>query len=288
MIELGKYNDLRIYRETSIGLYLGEEETEEEDILLPTKYCPREFKIHDILSVFVYLDSEDRIIATNLRPKIVLHEFAFMQVSAITSVGAFLDWGLEKELMVPYREQRQNMEEGRWYIVFMDIDEKTNRLYATNKFEKRLSNENVGVKSGEEVDLLVYRKSDLGFSVIVNNKYKGLIFANEIFREINIGEKLKGFVKNIRDDNKVDISLQRSGYENVKDANTELVYGKLIENNGFLALTDKSSPDAIYAQFGISKKAFKKSIGDLYKQRKISIGKEGISLVEGEKSLEED
>ncbi len=276
MIEIGKYNELKILRTTSVGLYLGDDS--EEDVLLPNKYCPENFKLEDAIRVFVYLDSEERKVATNLTPKILLYEFALLQVSAVTSVGAFLDWGLEKELLVPYREQRQKMEEGRWYIVYLDIDEKTNRLFATNRLEKHLRNEDITLKVGEEVKLLVFEKTDLGFSAIVNDRYKGLIFKNEVFREIRIGDKLNGYVKNIRKDSKIDITLQAIGYTNYKYTNSELIYRKLQENKGFLAITDKSSPDEIYAQLGISKKAFKKSIGDLYKQRKIILQADGIVL----------
>ncbi len=277
MIELGKYNELKILKRTKFGLYLGDETGEE--VLLPNKYCPESFKLEDEIKVFVYLDHEERKIATNIKPKILLHEYALLKVTSVEDVGAFLDWGLEKELLVPFKEQRQKMEAGRWYIVFLDIDIKSDRLYATNKIEQRLQNEFLTVKEGDEVDLLVLQKTDLGFSVIVNNGHKGLIFKNEIFKELNIGDKFKGYVKNIREDNKIDISLQEIGYKNYGDTNTELVYRTLKENEGFLAYTDKSSPDEIYSKFGISKKAFKKSIGALYKERKISISPEGIKLI---------
>jgi predicted RNA-binding protein (virulence factor B family) len=277
VIEIGKYNDLTILRETSIGLYLGDEEG--EDVLLPTKYCPESFKVGDTIRVFVYLDNEARKVATNMIPKILLHEFAFLKVTAVESVGAFLDWGIVKELLVPFREQRQRMEVGRWYVVYMDIDEKTGRLYATNKIEKRLLNENIGVKEGEEVDLLVLQKSDLGFNVIVNHKYKGLIFENEVFREIHIGQKLTGYVKKIRDDNKIDISLHPMGFSSAKDPNIDLISRKLFESNSFLPLNDNSSPERIYNELGMSKKAFKRTIGIMYKEKMIEITEDGIKLL---------
>lgn len=276
MIEIGKYNDLAILRETSIGLYLGDEEG--EDVLLPNKYCPPAFEIGDVIRVFVYLDNEARKVATNMIPKILLHEFAFLKVTAVESVGAFLDWGLVKELMVPFREQRQRMEVGRWYVVYMDIDEKTGRLYASNKIEHRLTNDNLDVKEGEEVNLLVLQKTDLGYTVIVNHKYKGLLFENEIFRDIHIGQKLTGYIKKIREDNKIDVSLQPVGYESSKDPLSDLVTRVLYENNGFLPLNDKSTPETIYATLGISKKAFKRTIGNLYKEKTIEITDEGIRL----------
>ncbi|MCF8390348.1 MAG: GntR family transcriptional regulator [Bacteroidales bacterium] len=282
MIEIGKYNDLRILRHTSVGLYLGDESG--EDVLLPNKYCPEEYELEDIIRVFVYLDYDERKIATNIIPKIHLDEFAFLKVSSVESVGAFMDWGLEKELMVPFSEQRLKMEEGRWYIVYLDIDIETDRLFASNRLDNYLQNVALTVTEGEEVDLMVMQKTDLGFSVIVNNKHKGLIFQNEIFRELNIGDKLKGYVKKIREDNKIDISLQAIGFEKSIDINTDLILDSLKNNNGFLQLTDKSSPEEISSYFGMSKKAFKKSIGNLYKQKKIIIEAEGIRLIQEGKS----
>jgi uncharacterized protein len=202
-----------------------------------------------------------------------------LKVTSVTGVGAFLDWGLEKELMVPFREQKQKMMEGRWYVIYLDLDKKTDRLYASNRVERFLQNENIALKEGEEVDLVVFQKTDLGYSVIVNHAHKGLIFDNEIFQQIRIGDRLKGYVKRIRDDHKIDISLQPIGFRKFNDSNTELIYSQLNEYGGYLAITDKSSPEEIYSQFGISKKAFKKSLGTLYKQRKIEILPDGIRLL---------
>ena len=276
MIEIGKYVELKILRKTSVGFFLGDEGGEE--VLLPNKYCSENMKLEEELKVFVYLDSSEKKVATTLIPKISLHEFALLEVSSVSGVGAFLDWGLEKELMVPFREQRQKMEEGRWYIVYLDLDEKTDRLYASNRIEKFLRNEAVSLSIGEEVELLVLQKTDLGYSVIVNHAYKGLIYENEVFQELNIGDRLKGYVKNLREDNKIDISIHPLGYKNFNDANSELIFNALIEHEGFLPFTDRSTPEEIYSQFGISKKAFKKSIGALYKQRKIEILPQGIKL----------
>jgi len=277
LIEVGEYNNLEILRETSVGLYLGDETG--EDVLLPNKYCPESYKIGDELEVFIYRDYADRKIATNLTPKILLHEFALLRVASVVEVGAFLEWGLEKDLMVPFSEQRQNMEEGRWYVVYLSKDEETDRLYASNKIEKILQNEVLTVDAGEEVDLLIYRKTDLGYSVIVNNQHKGLVYNSDIFRELNIGEKLRGFVKKIREENKLDISIHPIGYLNFNDSNVETIYKALIENEGIINLSDKSPPDKIYMQFGISKKAFKKAVGALYKQRLITIHPDSIKLI---------
>ncbi len=278
MIEIGKYNRLKIVRQASVGLYL--EDDSGEDVLLPNKYCSENMKMEEFIEVFVYRDSSDVIVATTLTPKILLHEFALLQVNAVTEVGAFLDWGLEKDLMVPFREQRQKMELNRWYIVFLALDKKTDRLYASNKVEKFLQNETISIKEGEEVDLVILQKTDLGFSAIINQKHKGLIFDNEVFKDLNVGDRLNGYIKKIREDNKIDISIQPIGYKNFNDANNALIYKALEGNNGYLPITDRNTPEEIYAQFGISKKAFKRSIGALYKQKKIEIQPEGIKLVE--------
>lgn len=277
MIEIGKYNDLEILRETSIGLYLGDEEG--EDVLLPNKYCPKEFVIGEKIRVFVYLDNEARKIATNLIPKILLNEYALLQVVAVEKVGAFLDWGLEKDLMVPFREQRQRMEIGRWYIVYLDIDKKTGRLFASNKIEQRLQNEEISFNVGDKVDLLILQKTDLGYSVIINHLHKGLIYENEIFTELNIGQQLPGYIKSIREDGKIDVSLQAIGYRDSIDPNQDLIMRKLYENEGFLTLNDKSPPEKIYSELGISKKAFKKTLGAMYKERVIEITEDGIKLI---------
>lgn len=278
MIHIGQHQDLTILRHTTVGLFLGDDEGD-EDVLLPNKYCPEDFEIGEKLNVFVYRDHEERIIATNLMPKILLHQFAFLRVTSVSNVGAFMDWGLEKELLVPFREQRQKMEEGRWYIVYLDIDKKTDRLYATNKIEKRLKNEPLTIQEGQEVDLMVMKKTDLGFSVIVNQQHEGLVYNNDIFKRLNIGDKLKAYVKLIRDDNKIDISLQPIGFENFNDPNCEMILKKLKSQKGFLPITDKSTPEEIYSQFGVSKKAYKKAIGTLYKQRKIVLQPDGVKLV---------
>jgi predicted RNA-binding protein (virulence factor B family) len=278
MIEQGKFVRLSIVKRSTFGLFLGDEAGEE--LLLPNKYCTDSMKPGLEADVFIYRDSEDRKVATTLTPKIRFHEFALLKVTAVAKVGAFMDWGLEKELMVPFREQPQNMEEGRWYIVYLDLDQKSDRLFASNRVERHLQNDKLSVAEGDEVSLLVWQKTDLGYTVIINHAHKGLVFENEIFTDLNVGEKLKGYVKKVRDDNKIDISLQAIGYLKFNDANSELIFSALKENQGFLPLTDKSSPEVIYAQFGISKKAFKKSVGALYKQKKILIETSGIRLLE--------
>ena len=279
MIEQGKHIELKIAKRATFGLYLADESGEE--VLLPNKYCSDGMTPGDTIEVFVYKDSEGKKVATTLTPKIFINEFALLKVTAVTGVGAFLDWGLEKELMVPFREQKQKLEMGRWYIVYLDLDKKSDRLYASNRVERFLQNDQISVKEGDEVALVVLQKTDLGYSVIINHAHKGLIFDNEIFQEIRVGDRLNAYVKKIRDDQKIDISIQPIGFRKFNDSNSELIFKKLEENNGFLAITDKSSPDEIYTQFGISKKAFKKSLGALYKQKKVDIHPDGIKLIVG-------
>jgi predicted RNA-binding protein (virulence factor B family) len=277
LIPIGEHQELTILRHTSVGLYLGDE-AGEEDVLLPNKYCPEDFEIGDKLTVFVYRDSDERKIATNLQPKILMHEFALLRVTSVSNIGAFVDWGLEKELLVPFREQRQKMEVDRWYIVYLDRDTKTDRLYATNKLEKKLQNKTLTVREGEAVEVIIMKKTDLGFSVIVNQQHEGLIFESEIFTTLNIGDKIKAYVRQIRDDNKIDISLQPAGFENFNDPNCKKIIDQLKDHNGVLPLADKSTPEEIYEALGMSKKAFKKAIGTLYKQRKIVLQPDKIQL----------
>ncbi len=277
MIELGRFYDLQILRPSNTGLYLGDETGDE--ILLPDRFCPEDFDIKEKIKVFIYKDNEGEKVATTQIPKISLNEFALLEVKAVADVGTFMDWGLDKDLMVPFNEQRQKMEADRWYIIYMEIDGISNRLYGSNKIDKFLQNKNLTVEEGEEVDLLIWKQTDMGYSVIVNNVHSGLVFENEIFKELNVGEKLKGFVKKIREDNKLDISIQPLGYKNAIDPNVESVFFTLKENNGFLAIIDKSSPEDIYEKFSMSKKAFKKAVGALYKERKIEIKSDGIKLV---------
>ncbi len=278
MIEIGRYNELIIDRHTSVGLFLTDGKGNE--VLLPNKYCPEKYELFDKIEVFVYLDHEERPIATNIEPKIALHEFAQLRVSDVNNVGAFVDWGLEKELLVPYSEQRQKMQPGRWYIVYLNYDQKTGRLYGSNKIEKWISNdpELLTIEEGEEVEALIMSKTDIGYNAIINHRHKGLLYASEIFEEIRVGDELQAYVKKIRSDLKIDLSLQPIGYANFNDTNVQLLYDTLLDNNGRLALNDKSTPELIYETLGISKKAFKKALGALYKERKVEINDSGICL----------
>lgn len=279
MLFIGKYNNLTILRDTSVGFFLGD--VEGEEVLLPNKYKTDDMQIDDVIRVFVYNDSEDRPVATTETPKIVRNEFANLEVKDVSEHGAFLNWGLEKDLFVPFREQTTPMEIGEWHVVFLYLDQKTSRLIATTKLDRYLENERLLVKEGDEVDLLVWKKTDLGYNVVVNQFHKGLIYANEVFKTINIGDSLKGYVKKIRDENRLDISLEKQGYENVVEPTAQRILDELKKNNGFLNLSDNSAPEEINRQLGISKKVFKKAIGGLYKQGLIRIATDGIySLTE--------
>ncbi|MBD2704247.1 GntR family transcriptional regulator [Spirosoma sp. BT702] len=283
MIEIGRINTLTALRETSVGFFLGDlsdrrSDDYDNDVLLPNKYVPDTLEVDDDIDVFVYTDSEDRPIATTLTPAIQRDEFSSLQVVAVTSAGAFLDWGLEKDLLVPHREQAYPMEVGKWYVVFMYLDERTNRLVASSKLNRFLDPDVRNLQTGDEVQLLAYERTDLGMNVIINNRYKGLIYSNEIFRTLRPGDPLIGYIKNIRDDNRVDVSLQRSGFENV-EPNAQRILATLKAENGFLPLTDNSPPEAIYKALEMSKKTFKKAVGTLYRERKITLEESGIRLV---------
>lgn len=282
MIDIGRINTLTALRQTTVGFFLGDltdRKTQDfnNDILLPNKYVPDTLAVDDDIDVFVYTDSEDRPIATTLTPAIQRDAFASLEVVSVNSSGAFLDWGLEKDLLVPHREQARPMEVGEWYVVFMYLDEETNRLVASSKLNRFMDPDVHNLVVGEEVQLLAYGITDLGVNVIINNRYRGLVFANEIFRTVRPGDPLIGYIKNIRDDKRVDVSLQKSGFENV-EPNARRILATLRAENGFLPLTDNSPPDEIYNALEMSKKTFKKAIGTLYRERKIVLEERGIRL----------
>ncbi len=272
----GEFNLLTAKRRTLNGYYLVD--AEDNEVLLPNKYVPSGMKPDDEISVFIYKDSEDRIIATTIKPYIMLNEFAVLEVVDINAIGAFLDWGLEKDLLVPFSEQSLRMQVGSSYPVYLFLDEKTQRLAASAKINKFLDTENITVYNGDEVELLICNSTDLGINVIINSIHKGLLYDNELFQAVSEGDIITGWIKNVRPDNKIDVSLQKQGYVNV-EPNAQKILDKLKENNGFLNLTDKSDPIIILAKLEMSKKTFKKSIGLLYKQKIIRIEKDGIYIV---------
>lgn len=277
MLNLGQTNKLIAFRRTENGIYLVDEDLNE--VLLPNKYIPEGFELDDKIEVFLYKDSEDRIVATTLVPKINLNEYAALEAKMVGRFGAFFDWGLEKDLLVPYGQQAQKIEEGKFYVVYLYLDEISQRLAGTTKITGTLEKDSVELNIGDEVELIPYEETEIGYSAIVNNKYQGMLFKNEIFDTINFGDRLTGYVKKIRSDNKVDLSLQRFGYRSVDD-NVEKLHKVLLDNNGSLALNDKSSPEVISEQLGMSKKLFKKAVGALYKQKRLEITENGIRLIE--------
>ena len=277
---VGKTINLEVLRSTEIGLFLDTEQREYDGILLPKRYVPKGVDVGDFIDVFIYRDSEDRIIATRLKPYISVGEFAYLTVNKVESYGAFLDWGLPKDLFVPISHQRSLMVNDGHYLVYAYIDKQTDRITATAKVHKHLLNEAEDLSVGDEVDLLICDETDLGVRVIINHKFWGLIFHNEIFQHLEEGQKTKGYVKAIREsDQKIDITLKKVGMAEVKDAKSEIIEA-LRDSEGFLPLHDKSDPEAIYEELEMSKKVFKKAIGNLYKEKIISIKKEGIYLLE--------
>ena len=276
MLFIGKYNTLTIERVTSVGMFLSD--VEGEEVLLPNQYLTDDMHVEDVIKVFVYLDSEDRPVATTETPKIIRNEFAVLQVKDVSEHGAFLDWGLIKDLFIPFREQSVSMEIGDWHVVYLYLDQKSSRLIASTKIDRFLENERLTVKEGDEVDLIIYQKTDLGYNTIVNQYHKGLIYGNEVFKDLKIGDKLKGFVKKIRPENKLDISLNKSTTEQIEPA-AQNILDELKKAGGFLNLSDGSSPEEIHKRLEISKKVFKKAIGGLYKNGTIRIAPEGIYLL---------
>jgi len=278
MAEIGKFNTLTASKSTPQGLYLTDEENNE--ILLPNKYVPDSCKIGSKINVFVYLDSEDRIIATTKSPKAVTGDFAYLKVKDVNQVGAFLDWGLEKDLFVPFKEQRRPLESGEYAVFYVYVDEETNRLLGSSKLNKHLSKKVEQISSGDEVEILISSRTDLGYNCVVNNKYSGLIYENEAFQKLNAGDKLKAYAKKIRHhDGKIDIALQKTGYKKVEGL-PEQILKKLKRQAGFMPVNSKTPPEQIYNLFGVSKKTFKMAIGALYKERKIEISDEGIRLTQ--------
>jgi predicted RNA-binding protein (virulence factor B family) len=279
MIQIGVDNTLTVLRDTKVGLYLGDGEGNE--VLLPNKYVPRRFEIGQELTVFVYLDHEERPVATTLEPFIYLNEFALLRVSHTNQFGAFLGWGLEKDLFVPFREQARPMEKGKRYLVYLYFDQQSKRLVASSKTNQFLSNDDIKVKEGDEVDLIVSHITEAGINVIVNERYKGLLYTSGVYEELKPGDRTMGYIRRIRPDKKIDVALQQPGYGHV-EPNAQKILGELRANRGFLRLGDDSHPEDIKSVLKMSKKTFKKAIGALYKQGLLEIRDDGIHLIEGE------
>ncbi|WP_339756303.1 S1-like domain-containing RNA-binding protein [uncultured Winogradskyella sp.] len=276
MIKLGEYNALEILRDTEPGLFLGD--GAEGEVLLPNRYVPEVFEIGEKIEVFVYLDNEERPVATTDKPYVKSGDFALLRCNQVTDFGAFLDWGLVKELFCPFREQAFKMKAGGWYLVHCYLDDETERLVASSKTNRFLDNKELTVAQFDEVDLIVSHPSELGMNVIVNKTHLGLVFKDDIYKDISVGDRLKGIVKKVRNDNKLDISLNQIGYRNI-EPNAEQILNELHDNGGFIPLSDKSDPEQIKAMLQMSKKSFKKAIGALYKDRLITIDQDGIRLI---------
>ena len=274
-IELGKFNVLEVVKTVDFGVYLDGEE--EGEILLPTRYVPEECNIGDFLNVFLYLDNEERLIATTLTPLVQVGEFACLEVSWVNQFGAFLNWGLMKDLFVPFREQKMKMLVGKKYVIHAHIDEDSYRIVASAKVDKYLSKELPAYQPNDEVSILIWQKTDLGFKAIVENEFSGLLYDSEIFQHLQTGMQLKAFVKQVREDGKIDLMLQKPGFEKIDDFSDKLL-SYIKENGGSIQLNDKSPAEEIYDAFQVSKKTFKKAVGDLYKKRLIVIEANGIRL----------
>ncbi len=277
MVEIGKINTLDVNRETENGLYL--DGLEHGEILMPQKFVTAEVKETESATVFVYTDSEDRLVATTETPIAMVGEFAVLKVVAVSKFGAFLDWGLPKDLLVPFREQKSDMVEGRSYLVYIYLDLQTNRIVASAKLDKFVDNTPPEYEVGEEVNLIIVDETDLGYKAIVNMEHWGILYKNQVYKSLKNGQKIKGYINKVRFDEKIDLLLEKPGYEKV-DAISEKILNELKENNGFMAVSDKTSPEMIKAMFGISKKNFKKAIGGLYRKKIILFESDGIRLVE--------
>lgn len=274
MVDIGDYNELEVAKEVDFGVYL---DSDDGEILLPLKYVPEGTRPGDTLRVFVYRDSEDRLIATTLTPKARVGEFAALEVKQTNAYGAFLEWGLEKDLFVPFQNQRDRMVPGRPYLVYVYLDETSDRIVATSKLSKYLRNHPLTVAEGEEVNLLVAEVTDLGFKVIINQKHEGVLYHNEVFHPLETGQQLTGYIKKIREDQKIDVTPRKPGYGEVLDS-AQTVLQRLRAADGVLPLSDSSSPETVQQHLQMSKKTFKRAIGSLYRQGHITILPDHIRL----------
>ena len=275
-MKIGEYNTLRILRLTTVGAYLGDEE--DNDVLLPNKYLTHEMSVGEDIEVFLYKDSEDRLVATTEKPYITLNEFAYLRVKEVTPFGAFLDWGLEKDLLVPFREQTTKLEEDKYYLIYLKLDTETNRLVATAKTNKYFSVDTSEIEINKEVEILICESFDLGVKIVIEGKFLGIVYHNDVTRKLRRGDYTIGYVYNIREDGKLDVRLEKSGYEKI-EPNSERLLALINNRNGVLYLTDKSDPDDIRETVGMSKKTFKKAVGNLYKQKKIRINPDSLEAL---------
>lgn len=277
MVTLGKSYELEVVKEVGFGFYVNADDLGE--VLLPRKFAPPGLAPGDSLEVFLYLDSNGLPVATTQTPKVQVGEFAYLTVVDTTDVGAFLDWGLDKDLLVPFGEQHRPMEVGRSYLVYLYIDKNDGRIVASSKVDKFLDDDAPHhFKAGQAVNLIIANSTDLGYKAIINHSHWGVLYKNEVFQRLSFGQSIKGFIKYVRPDGRIDLSLQ--GGKVTRDKYSEIIMTYLENQNGFAPVHDKSDPKEIADLFGMSKGAFKKAIGGLYKQRLITIEKDGIHLVE--------
>ena len=275
-IELGKYNQLEVVKEVDFGVYL--DGGDDGEILLPSRYVPEECHPGDMLNVFIYLDSEERLVATTLDPYVQVGEFAYLEVAWTNEFGAFLNWGLMKDLFVPFREQKMKMQKGRRYMVHVHVDEESYRIMGSAKIERYFSKEFPPYHQGQKVSVMAWQKTDLGYKMIIENKYPGLVYQGEIFQELLPGMQLEAYVRQVREDGKIDLTLQKDGARKVDNFADQLLH-YIEDEGGFTQFNDKSDAEAIYEKFGVSKKTFKKAVGELYKKRLILLEPGGIRLV---------
>jgi uncharacterized protein len=274
MLKIGRYNDLVVEKRVDFGLYL---ETDEESILLPQKYVPEDVNIGDTLEVFVYTDSEDRPVATTLKPNGILGDFVFLEAKDVTSFGTFMDWGLEKDLLVPKSEQQDKMVPGKKYITKICFDDQTGRVFGSTKISVHCDKDIKDLKVGQKVDLLIHSLTKIGIMAVVNNRYFGMLYINETYQDLSIGDICTGFIMRLRQDKKIDLTLKKPGYTSVKESEDTIV-DILKKSGGFIPCHDKSSPEEIKKVFSMSKKEFKKSIGGLFKKRILDLKENGIRL----------
>ncbi len=277
-IRPGRWNRLVVLKDTDFGIYL--DGGRDGEILMPKRYIPEGTKVGDQVNAFIYFDSEDRIIATTEHPLAISGECAYLLCKSVTKFGAFMDWGLSKDLFVPFKEQRMRMEEGKRYVVFVYFDENSGRLAGSAKLDQFMDLEPGNFKTGQQVDLMITGKTDLGYKAVINGTHTGILYANEVFEPIEIGQKTKGYIAKLREDGKIDLRLQPAGYKKM-DEQSAKVMDVLQAAGGFLPLTDHSEPELIYSQFGMSKKLWKKAVGALFKQRLIEITDKGIRIIQG-------
>lgn len=278
MLALGKINRLTVKKQVKFGFYL--DGLSWGEILLPNNVAPKDLQIGQTLEVFLYLDSEDQLIATTERPKIKVGEIAMLQVVATTKVGAFVNWGLKKDLLVPFSEQQLPLKEGQSYLLYCYVDN-SNRIVASSKLDRHLHKTPAPYQAGDKVDIVISEQTDIGYKAVVNHQHWGVLYKNEVFKPLRRGDKLSAYIVKVRDDGKIDLRLNAATYKQALELTAQIL-AKLEQNGGKLALTDKSSPEQIYASFGVSKKAFKQAIGTLYKDKKIVIAEHGIILVPSE------